>query len=143
MPYKDPEHARANARLRAARYRQTEKGKAARKRGDERYAETHPDQIRERARERTRRYRSRQGPQRYVSSEAVLARAAVRDAVKRGTLLRQPCWCGRAGQAHHPRGYDEEHRLDVEWLCALHHAAAHKAMRVDGVPLPPTDEEKP
>jgi len=27
--------------------------------------------------------------------------------------------------AHHARGYDREHRTDIEWLCALCHAAEH------------------
>jgi hypothetical protein len=27
--------------------------------------------------------------------------------------------------AHHPRGYDEDHILDVEWLCRSCHAVVH------------------
>ncbi len=28
-------------------------------------------------------------------------------------------------EAHHHRGYDLEHRLDVLWLCRPHHEEAH------------------
>lgn len=56
------------------------------------------------------------------------ARAAVRLAIKAGTLVRQPCEvCGvKRSQAHHD---DYSRPLDVRWLCATHHAAHHAAER--------------
>lgn len=53
------------------------------------------------------------------------ARYAVSNAVRDGRLKRQPCWvCGQKAEAHHP---DYSAPLDVVWLCAEHHKAAHKA----------------
>lgn len=51
----------------------------------------------------------------------------VRSALKSGRLVRQPCVdCGDPqGQAHHPRGYDSDHALDIEWVCRVHHLARH------------------
>lgn len=55
------------------------------------------------------------------------ANNAVQAAVKKGTLVRQPCQvCGAARtHGHHYLGYSDEHRLDVIWLCARHHREAH------------------
>lgn len=63
------------------------------------------------------------------------ARAAVKRAIEGGRLVREACSaCGRppgkpAGrqviQAHHPRGYDEDRILDIEWLCTACHGKAH------------------
>src|SRR5207302_1883172 len=55
------------------------------------------------------------------------ARRAVLYALRTGKLSR-PNTCARCTMwapthAHHPRGYDEP--LDVEWLCATCHTAAH------------------
>mgnify|MGYP001613684292 CR=1 FL=1 len=51
----------------------------------------------------------------------------VRHAVRTGRLVRVPCIeCGEPKvQAHHPRGYDDAHALDVEWLCGAHHRVRH------------------
>lgn len=59
--------------------------------------------------------------------EQVAAHHAVARAIGRGRLVRQPCAvCGATKvHAHHPRGYVGDARLDVEWLCALHHHQAH------------------
>lgn len=45
------------------------------------------------------------------------------NAVKAGTVIRQPCWvCGEKAEAHHP---DYSRPLDVVWLCPSHHKQAH------------------
>lgn len=56
------------------------------------------------------------------------ARFAVRDALASGALKRRPCeQCGAPNaQAHHE---DYAKRLDVRWLCALHHAQRHQEIR--------------
>lgn len=57
------------------------------------------------------------------------AHEAVRQALLKGTLVKQPCAeCGATAHvdAHHPRGYDPDHWLDVEFLCRRHHAARHR-----------------
>ena len=48
--------------------------------------------------------------------------------VRRGKLVRQPCRvCGsKIVQAHH-RDYNKP--LEVEWVCAEHHRAIHRAAR--------------
>lgn len=53
------------------------------------------------------------------------AYAAVQDAVRRGTLVRQPCSsCGvEPAQAHHE---SYERPLDVTWLCARCHNRLHR-----------------
>ena len=55
------------------------------------------------------------------------AHEAVRRAFRAGALDRKPCEvCGHLRvQGHHPNGYDAAHRLDVVWLCAVHHYAIH------------------
>jgi hypothetical protein len=60
-----------------------------------------------------------------------LATAAVKKAISCGKLIRLPCEvCGDAkSQGHHHRGYERQFWLDVKWLCAKHHTAAHKIMQ--------------
>lgn len=43
-------------------------------------------------------------------------------------MVRKPCMvCGDpVVHAHHWRGYNGDARLDVQWLCVLHHAKAHR-----------------
>jgi hypothetical protein len=44
-------------------------------------------------------------------------------AVRRGEIVREPCWvCGEKAEAHHPH-YGEP--LMVSWLCRKHHLEAH------------------
>jgi len=51
------------------------------------------------------------------------AQMKVYHAVKKGLLIRQPCFiCGEKSEAHHP---DYSRPLDVVWLCASHHRQAH------------------
>lgn len=58
------------------------------------------------------------------------ARIAVHRAVKSGKLNRS-CICEKCGidcktEAHHLNGYNQEHRLDVVWLCRnCHNLADH------------------
>ena len=55
------------------------------------------------------------------------ARKAVQAAVRTGRLVKpDSCPCGaRRVEAHHHRGYREEHQLDVVWLCSACHKRAH------------------
>lgn len=71
------------------------------------------------------RYRRRQ-IERHPVQEA--ARRAVREAVRAGTLTRQPCEkCGATeAQAHHD---DYLKPLDVRWLCRKHHDEVHRELR--------------
>lgn len=56
------------------------------------------------------------------------ARKAVRNAIRRGDIKRQPCEvCGAIRvQAHHD---DYSRPLDVRWLCPVHHAEHHAKAR--------------
>ena len=68
------------------------------------------------------------------------ARDAVTRAIMSGRLTPGPCSkCDRSPEvvknrqiihAHHPRGYSDDHLLDIEWLCSLCHRQEH-------VDLPP------
>jgi hypothetical protein len=65
---------------------------------------------------------------RRVSEAArIAARRSVQKAVKDGVLQREPCKvCGaKRTVGHHARGYEGAAALDVDWLCAQHHAVAH------------------
>lgn len=54
-------------------------------------------------------------------------RSRLYHALKRGVIVRQPCFCGNPEvEAHHYAGYDLEHALDVAWLCKKHHEVIHK-----------------
>ena len=51
------------------------------------------------------------------------AQLALGNAVRNGSVAKQPCWvCGMKAQAHHP---DYSRPLDVVWLCAPHHGQTH------------------
>ena len=61
------------------------------------------------------------------------ARQAARRALKSGVLVNRPCErCGNPSvQLHHE---DYAHRLDVMWLCTVHHADRHRErVREQGV----------
>ena len=52
------------------------------------------------------------------------ARAAARNAVKTGKIVKQPCEkCGEPKTQAHHTDYDKP--LDVTWLCHKHHRAVH------------------
>ena len=65
--------------------------------------------------------------------EQVKTQWLVSRAVRRGDMVREPCWvCGAEAEAHHPH-YGEP--LMVSWLCRKHHLEAHgivRAIRRDG-----------
>ena len=56
----------------------------------------------------------------------VWAHAALRSALNRGLITKQPCEiCGTEdSEAHHD---DHAKALDVRWLCRAHHKALHAA----------------
>ena len=105
-----------------------------------------PDAAREQAREGSRRYRQTQlgqanaakhGPPataRYLATETGRAKQAGRMRLqyelKMGRLTR-PDACSEClrpvkPEAHHPRGYDGDAALDVEWLCKTCHGTRHR-----------------
>jgi hypothetical protein len=55
--------------------------------------------------------------------EKYQARTVVNNAIRDGKLVRQNCWCGKIGQAHHE---DYTQPLEVQWLCRKHHAELHR-----------------
>lgn len=63
--------------------------------------------------------------------EKINARSFVNWKLSKGELQRGPCAvCGTPDtQAHHHKGYSNEHRLDVIWLCVDHHVEAHRATK--------------
>lgn len=86
---------------------------------------------RETARRAQRAYRARHpyDPTKYDPVKQK-ARNAVTWSVIRGTTEKADA-CERCGaiealQAHHHRGYDEVHYLDVIWLCVACHTFAHR-----------------
>jgi len=67
---------------------------------------------------RTRHWRER-NPEKWE------AHKAVKSALERGELERQPCEvCGGRAESHHD---DYSRPLDVRWLCREHHRRAHAA----------------
>lgn len=97
--WRETPRGHANALKRSAAYRASEKGREA----------------------------DRRQRQRSTASGKDAARQAVKYAVMKGWLNREPCnVCGAERvHAHHPFGYDRENRLRVVWLCPKHHSAAH------------------
>jgi hypothetical protein len=67
-----------------------------------------------------------------MSNEKMLARRALRRAVANG-IIDKPTSCSDCGRTveakdlggHHHNGYDEEHWLDVVWLCRNCHGRCH------------------
>ncbi len=56
------------------------------------------------------------------------AHMKVQRAIIKGTVIRQPCFCGKKAEAHHE---DYSKPLDVVWLCDFHHKERHKEIRND------------
>ena len=85
---------------------------------------------RERYRENKRAYIPRKRI--WKKSEKTIARALKNNAIRNGTLQRQPCGvCGKKAEAHHP---DYSKPLSVRWLCPLHHGIIHrKPLSVENV----------
>ncbi len=100
------------------------------------YREQHP----EAARKNQRKYRDSDRGQvvarRFHATEARLfperkaAWYAVHRATTVGALAREVCRdCGAAlTQAHHHKGYEVAHQLDVVWLCPPCHRAEHRRL---------------
>ena len=100
------------ARLRT--YRDSPEGRAAR---DAQYAARSPEQ-------KAREYEGRE-QRRRANPQKSRAKDAVGNAIKAGTLIREPCErCGtEPTHAHHER-YDRP--LDVTWLCSVCHGLRHR-----------------
>lgn len=85
----------------------------------------------EKDRNRTKSYRER-NPQKYK------AQCSVNNAL-RDNLLVRPTTCSCCGKECKPQGhhwsYDEEHWLDVIWLCTRCHADEHKRLRELGIDI--------
>jgi hypothetical protein len=103
-----------------ARYSKSPKGIVARQAAQARYAAT-PERHATRATE-IRVWREEHG-----EHPGRRAHTAVYNAVRAGRLTKQPCAvCGAVRvQAHHHLGYEPDHWLDVQWLCARDHRRAH------------------
>jgi len=87
------------------------------------------ERARDRKRDATPERRAHRRRMKIKHRDATLARSAVYGAIKRGDIERLPCEvCGDTKdiQAHHHKGYDKEHRLDVIFLCKKHHVIADK-----------------
>ena len=70
------------------------------------------------------------------------AHRLVRDAVRQGHLIKQPCEeCGTAKTVAHHRDYDKP--LDVQWLCRPHHMNAHGRGKGSSLPAGSTAPKKP
>lgn len=60
-------------------------------------------------------------------SDKNYARRAVRNAVKYGSLLKEPCFCGEVKvEAHHA---DYSKPLEVVWCCKKHHIELDRIKR--------------
>ena len=125
----------ANGRAGRAAYAKSEKGKAANKK-----ARSNPEhKAKQRAKSRVyalngkRRLWYGNWAARHRERYLLLHRATqrVQNALRRGDLVRpgtcSACQSPCKPQAHHHNGYDEEHMLDVVWVCISCHEAAHHA----------------
>jgi predicted DNA-binding transcriptional regulator AlpA len=71
------------------------------------------------------------GPNREQMTDIEVAYSRVKSAVESGKLVK-PEHCQYPGcdatklQAHHHNGYDQEHQLDVVWLCSKHHTRSNE-----------------
>lgn len=91
----------------------------------------------EKAKARARAYRKDPRRQTLRARWRDAACRAVKQAVKKGKLRRQPCEvCGAVAQAHHD-DYYRAYWTKVRWLCTKHHAEEHKKRQ----PRYPTEEE--
>lgn len=106
-------------RQRRQDWAKSEKGRASEAQKQKRYRSKHKAQIAVTMRE-------------YSVAHPVetKARSAVNNAIKAGKLVRGPCEvCGSTKRIHgHHRDYSKP--LEVQWLCASHHKAAHRKEEV-------------
>ena len=66
------------------------------------------------------------------------ARRAVRTALRRGALIKEPCEiCGAIGriEGHHAFGYEDPYVLAVWWLCPTDHHGMHQVINDGPVSL--------
>lgn len=81
---------------------------------------TGTEEYKEQRRKYMREYR-----QRPEVKQRERARLAVKGAIKYGALVRPDhcdiCGCECKPDAHHWHGYDEDHKLDVQWVCKSCH----------------------
>jgi hypothetical protein len=90
--------------------------------------------ISRKARDQEQREARRERARAYQTTPAYRFKAAARRALHRaiaaGKVVRPAACqgCGAQGhlEAHHHRGYEREHRLDVLWLCARCHGEEHR-----------------
>ncbi len=68
-----------------------------------------------------------------LNREKANARQLIHWLLKSGKMKKQACsLCGdKKTEPHHHKGYSEEHRRDVVWLCKTHHVEADRKKRVD------------
>ena len=58
-----------------------------------------------------------------------IARSKANVYLKRGKIVREGCAeCGKPAEMHHWHGYEGDAAYDVQWLCRLHHVAAHRTL---------------
>lgn len=58
------------------------------------------------------------------------ARKSVYNAVKRGTFVKESCYCGEVKtDFHHSEGYEKDKWFTGVWLCRPHHAEEHRRLR--------------
>lgn len=98
-------------------YSSTEKGKEVHKKANKKYSQTEAGvAVRDKCNER---YHCQES-----SRKKRLAKWAVKRAISSGKLIRKPCEvCGEANTHGHHTDYNN--KLDVIWLCALHHKEWH------------------
>ncbi|TPJ85552.1 hypothetical protein FJ434_16505 [Mesorhizobium sp. B2-5-13] len=63
---------------------------------------------------------------------AIWAHAALRSAINRGLIQKEPCEvCGASEVDGHHEDYGKP--MEVRWLCRLHHKGEHKRLRCEEV----------
>lgn len=102
-----------------------------RKQAAHEYRQEHPEWATSKKREwqqsHPERVRAAVARSRERHPERAFARTTLRNAVKRGLVIPQPCWCGQVkADAHHHKGYAPEYIFDVAWLCRKHHGEQHR-----------------
>jgi hypothetical protein len=146
MPYKDPEKRRESCRRSAAIWRQRhyERAKqvqrdwyqqhkeAKKKYARLRYVKTQGAAIRKFREANRKKLAAAAAKDRQQYPEKHCARMAVREALRKGIMLR-PSHCSNCGKkrkvhGHHFLGYDKEHWLSVIWLCARCHIGLHRGL---------------
>lgn len=68
-----------------------------------------------------------------ISSDKRFARRQLTQAIKKGILIRESCYCGEIKvEGHHP---DYSKPLEVIWACKKHHAMLDKMRREEETQL--------